>query len=60
MVGKAIVSLIAERQNLDQFRRKNWVGTFEEYLDLVREKPAPVTTPRRASNSRAASSSTAT
>ena len=40
MVGKAIVSLIAERQNLDQFRRKNWVGTFEEYLDLVREKPA--------------------
>lgn len=35
--GRAIVSLVAERQDLDQFRRKNWEGTFEQYLDLVRE-----------------------
>src|SRR6185369_13515675 len=30
---------IGERQDLDQFRRKNWVGTFEAYLDLVRQDP---------------------
>ena len=34
-----IVSLIAERQDLDQFKRKNWVGSFEEYLDLVKDDP---------------------
>ena len=37
--GSEIISLVAERQDLDQFRRKNWVGTFEEYLDIVREHP---------------------
>jgi serine protein kinase len=39
MSGRAIISLVAERQDLEQFRRKNWEGTFEEYLDLVREHP---------------------
>src|SRR5688572_12363669 len=38
-IGKSIVSLIAGRQDLEQFRRKSWVGTFEEYLDLVRDDP---------------------
>jgi serine protein kinase len=37
--GREIISLIAERQDLDQFRRKNWSGTFSEYLDLVRANP---------------------
>jgi serine protein kinase len=37
--GTAIISLIAERQDLDQFRKKNWEGTFEEYLDLVQRHP---------------------
>jgi serine protein kinase len=37
--GSSIISLIAERQDLDQFRRKNWVGSFESYLDLVRQDP---------------------
>ena len=37
--GREIISLVAERQDLDQFRRKNWEGTFEEYLDLVRGEP---------------------
>jgi serine protein kinase len=37
--GSSIISLIAERQDLDQFRRKNWVGSFEAYLDLVRQDP---------------------
>jgi len=37
--GSSIISLIAERQDLDQFRRKNWIGTFEAYLDLVRQEP---------------------
>src|SRR6185295_8332004 len=37
--GSEIISLVSERQDRDQFRRKNWVGTFEEYLDIVREHP---------------------
>ncbi len=39
MDGRSIVELIAQRQDLDQFRRKNWIGTFEEYLDVARENP---------------------
>jgi serine protein kinase len=34
--GHEIVNLVAEQQDLEQFRRKNWVGTFSEYLDLVK------------------------
>ena len=37
--GQRIISLVAERQDLDQFRKKNWSGTFEGYLDLVRDHP---------------------
>jgi serine protein kinase len=37
--GREIISLVAERQDLDQFRRKNWEGTFEQYLDVVRADP---------------------
>ncbi len=33
--GRDIISLVAQRQDINQFRRKNWEGTFEEYLDLV-------------------------
>src|SRR5688572_25812320 len=37
--GRTIISLVSDRQDLEQFRKKNWVGTFEDYLDLVREHP---------------------
>ncbi len=37
--GRSIISLIAQRQDLEQFRKKNWEGSFEEYLDLVRADP---------------------
>lgn len=37
--GKTIIDLVGRRQDLEQFRRKNWEGTFEEYLDLVRANP---------------------
>ena len=37
--GRAIITLVAERQDLDQFRKKNWEGSFEQYLDLVRQHP---------------------
>src|SRR5438552_4179093 len=39
VAGNDIISLVARRQDLDQFRRKNWEGTFAEYLDIVREQP---------------------
>src|SRR3954471_8413657 len=37
--GRDIITLVAQRQDCEQFRRKNWVGTFSEYLDIVREHP---------------------
>ncbi len=37
--GREMIQLVAQRQDLDQFRRKNWEGTFEEYLDVVRSNP---------------------
>ncbi len=37
--GRELIQLVAQRQDLDQFRRKNWEGTFEEYLDIVRSNP---------------------
>ena len=37
--GREIISLVAERQDLERFRKKNWEGTFEEYLDMVRANP---------------------
>ncbi len=37
--GNEIISLVSNRQDRSQFRRKNWIGTFEEYLDIVRENP---------------------
>ncbi|MBX3432522.1 MAG: serine protein kinase [Pirellulales bacterium] len=37
--GIDIVSLVSDRQDRDQFRRKNWVGTFEQYLDIVAGNP---------------------
>lgn len=40
--GSSIISLIAERQDLEQFRKKTWCGSFEEYLDLVRNQPKVV------------------
>src|SRR5262245_48121196 len=37
--GREIIALVAQRQDCEQFRRKNWVGTFAEYLDIVRQRP---------------------
>src|SRR5215469_4271685 len=37
--GHSIISLVAERQDLDQFRRKNWEGSFEQYVDVVKKEP---------------------
>jgi len=37
--GNEIISLVSKQQDRAQFRRKNWVGTFAEYLDIVRETP---------------------
>ncbi|MFT7641352.1 MAG: serine protein kinase [Pirellulaceae bacterium] len=37
--GRELISLVAEMQDLTQYRKENWTGTFEEYLDLVRDDP---------------------
>ncbi|MEO8496098.1 MAG: serine protein kinase, partial [Planctomycetota bacterium] len=37
--SRNIISLIGERQDVTQFKKKHWEGSFEEYLDLVRANP---------------------
>ena len=37
--GQNIINLIAERQDLEQFKRKNWEGSFDAYLELVKQHP---------------------
>ena len=39
MSGQQIISFVGERQDLDQFQRANWQGTFTEYLDVVARHP---------------------
>jgi len=34
--GSDLISLIASRQNLDDYQKKHWTGSFAEYLDVVR------------------------
>ena len=37
--GDDILTLVKDRQDLDQFRKENWIGTFKDYLDLVQANP---------------------
>ncbi len=38
--GQDVLSLVAQRQDLEKFRKETWIGTFQEYLDLVSANPA--------------------
>ncbi len=38
-IGSDLIRLIAGRQNLDDYQKKHWTGTFSEYLDVVRNDP---------------------
>ena len=37
--GQNILTFVKEQQDLDQFRKENWIGTFQDYLDLVQANP---------------------
>src|SRR5437660_3746635 len=37
--GKAILAALRPQLNLSDYRKKHWEGTFDEYLDLIREHP---------------------
>ena len=37
--GSDLISLIASRQNLDDYQKKHWAGSFAEYLDIVQRDP---------------------
>src|SRR4051794_13472027 len=37
--GTDLINLIASRQNLADYQKKHWHGTFAEYLDIVRGDP---------------------
>ena len=38
-IGKAILDSIREQLNLTEYHKIHWEGSFEEYLDIVREHP---------------------
>ena len=37
--GSDLITLIASRQNLDDYQKKHWTGSFDEYLDIVQRDP---------------------
>ena len=37
--GKMILSSLRQQLNLSDYRKKHWEGTFDEYLDIVRQHP---------------------
>ena len=37
--GSDLIALINSRQNLAEYQKKHWHGTFAEYLDIVRSDP---------------------
>jgi serine protein kinase len=37
--GKVILNALRKELNLSDYRKKHWEGTFDEYLDIVREHP---------------------
>src|SRR5438270_8286444 len=37
--GTDLIAMIASRQNLADYQKKHWHGTFAEYLDIVRRDP---------------------
>src|SRR5947209_2318443 len=38
--GKGILGTVRQQQNLDEYLKTHWDGTFEEYLDKVIRNPA--------------------
>ncbi len=38
-IGKTILASLRQQLNLSDYRKPHWEGTFEEYLDIVREHP---------------------
>jgi serine protein kinase len=37
--GKSILAALRQHLNLSDYRKKHWEGSFDEYLDIVREHP---------------------
>jgi serine protein kinase len=37
--GKGILNAVRQQQNLNDYRKKHWEGSFDEYLDTVAEHP---------------------
>src|SRR6516162_8060865 len=37
--GSALISLIASRQNLADYQKKHWTGSFADYLDILQRDP---------------------
>jgi serine protein kinase len=38
-VGKSVLDAVRQKMDLGDYRKKHWEGTFEDYLDIVKEHP---------------------
>src|SRR5947199_4361341 len=37
--GKSILAALRQQINLTDYRKKHWEGSFDEYIDIIREHP---------------------
>ena len=37
--GSDLIAMISSRQNLADYQKKHWSGSFADYLDIVRREP---------------------
>jgi serine protein kinase len=37
--ARGLIDLLRQHQKIDSFKKENWEGSFEEYLELVRQQP---------------------
>ena len=38
--ARELLSLVANKRNLDEYREQHWTGAFEDYLEIVAQNPA--------------------
>ena len=37
--GRDLLANLRQTQNLSEYRKTHWEGSFEDYLDIVRQNP---------------------
>ena len=40
VAGRGLLQRLAAAQRLDEYRQEHWQGSFDEYLEIVKQRPA--------------------